>query len=50
MSDIEYLKAVKKNLDTFLANASHSFNVDFMSLNEALIETDKRIKEIENNG
>lgn len=46
MTDIEYLKNVKKNLECLLKNASHSFGIDFMSLNNTLIETDKRINNL----
>lgn len=47
MTKKEYLKAVNKCLNTLLENSGHCFGVDFMALNNAMIETSNQLKELE---
>ena len=47
MTKKEYLLAVKKCLEALFKNAPHCFNIDFMALNSALMETDKQLKDLE---
>lgn len=45
----EYLERVERLLTALVKNAAHCFGVDFYDLNEALIETNKKLDYLHTN-
>jgi hypothetical protein len=50
MKNLEYYKAVREVIDMLLRNAPRGFGIDVGLVNQAAVETNKRLSSAKNNG